>query len=86
MIMNNEHINALIEGAERETTMSQGEQTLIWEDELNRELSGEDRQAYEGWLESLDREDEILAEQEALYARELLTTGVTFNDFMGVTS
>jgi hypothetical protein len=66
-------INALVEGAERETTMSQGEQTLIWEAELRQELSGGDREAYEGWMESLDRDDEILAEQEILYARELLT-------------
>jgi hypothetical protein len=71
---NNAKIRALYEGAERETTTSQGEQTLIWEEELQRELSGEEREAYEGWLESLDdREDEVLAEQEALYARELLT-------------
>jgi hypothetical protein len=70
---NTAETRALYEGAERETTTSQGEQTLIWEEELQVELSGDEREAYEEWLESLDREDEILAEQEALYARELLT-------------
>lgn len=78
---NNPMIEALCEGADRELVQSQGEQMLLWEEELEEELASE-RDAWEAALEAAapvdldeldDRDDEILAEQEILYCRELLT-------------
>ena len=74
-------LEAFHEGADRELVQSQGEQALLWEEELEEELASE-RDAWEAALEAAapvdldeldDRDDEILAEQETLYCRELLT-------------
>ena len=81
--MKDAHIEAMYEGAEREIAQATGEEKLALQQELNDHFDQEIASEREEWEELMkfapadlddmyDDHDDILAEQEHNYCRELL--------------